>query len=151
MYHGTITSLYGALPRGIVCLLEDAILKTKVGLYQAAEEIFDNGLSAYYKVPIVALERSELYLSQFKCLKALNALNMVSDPLPQENDDEQDIQLLIEMSRGALQIKTKGVYLPAQNAIREIRRKWATKPVNDYTDVQVRAHVETRLLPREGS
>lgn len=145
MYYGTITSLYGALPADVVLLLEDAILKTKVGVYQAAEELFENDLSEYHLVPIVALERSELYLSQFKCLRALNALNMVPNPLRQKNDEQQDLQLLMEMSRGALEIKTEGVISSAQKAMREIQTRWATKPVEDYTDVQVRTHVETGL------
>ena len=63
IYHGTITSLYGTLPSTVILVLEDTILKTKLRLYKAAEEIFDYELSAYYQVPIVAIERSELYLS----------------------------------------------------------------------------------------
>lgn len=138
LYHGTITSLYETLPSTIIPVLEDAILKTRLRLYKAAEEIFNLGLSAYYQVPIVAFERSELYLSQFKFLQALQALDTVPDPLPKANEKDHDVQRLIMISRGIFKIKTEGVYEPALDAVQEIQREWRSKSVDDYTDIQVR-------------
>lgn len=138
LYHGTLTSLYATLPSSIIPVLENAILKTKLKFYKAAEEIFDHELSAYHQVPIVAIERSELYLSQFKCLQGLQALDAIQEDLLQkENERDADVHRLITISRGVFKIKTNGDHTIALEAAKKIHEDWKSKAVEDYTDIQV--------------
>jgi hypothetical protein len=137
LYHGTHTSLYKTLPSSVIPVLEDAILKTKLKFFKAAEEIFNHDLSAYHEVPIIAIERGELYLQQFKFLQALEALDRVPDPLPTASEEDRDIQQLITIFCAVMKIKTEAVYEPAVDAVQKILREWASKSVDEYTDIQV--------------
>ncbi|KAK2593625.1 hypothetical protein QQS21_008673 [Conoideocrella luteorostrata] len=137
IYHGTLTSLYGTLPSPMIPVLEDAILKTKLKFYKAAEEAFNCQLSSYNQVPIVAIERSELYLSQFKCLQGLQALDAVRTPISEANERDYDVQRLITISRSIFKIKTEGDTKTALKAAKKIQKDWKAKAVGDYTDIQV--------------
>lgn len=137
LYHGTHTSLYKTLPSSVIPVLEDAILKTKLKFFKAAEDIFNHDLSAYHEVPIIAIERGELYLLQFKFLQALEALDRVPDPLLTASEEDRDVQQLLTVSRGVMKIKTEAVYEPAVDAVQKILREWVSKSVDEYTDIQV--------------
>jgi hypothetical protein len=137
LYHGTNTSLYKTLPSFVIPVLEDAILKSKLKFFKAAEEIFNHDLSAYHEVPIIAIERGELYLQQFKFRPALEALDRVPHPLPTANEEDHDVQQLLAIFRGVMKIKTKAVCEPAVEAVQKILREWVSKSVDEYTDIQV--------------
>ena len=137
LYHGTHTSLYRNLPSVVIPILEDAILKTRLKLYNKAEEIFNHELSAYSHVPIVAIEHAELLLHQYKCREILEVLDRVPEALHSENEGERDVQQLIAIFRGAVKTQTEASYEPALEQVLKMRSKWGSKPVDEYTDIQV--------------
>src|ERR1700735_3926816 len=81
LYHGTHTSLYKSLPSVMIPVLEDAILLTRLRLYDAAEQIFNHELSSYSHVPVVAIEHAEALLHRYKCFRILEVLDKVPEVL----------------------------------------------------------------------
>ena len=137
LYHGTHTSLYKSLPSVIIPVLENAILKTRLRLYKDAEEIFNHELSAYNHIPIVAIEHAELLLHQFKCLEVLKVLDRVPEVLSADNEEDRDVQQLIVIFRGVMKIQTEAIYEPALEEVMKMKQEWASKSVDEYTDIQV--------------
>lgn len=141
LYCGTHTSLYKSLPSEAVPILEDAILKSRLRLYDAAEEVFDNQLSVYSHIPIVAIEHAETLLHRYKFLRILEVLAKVPEILSPKDNEEHDVQRLIALFRGVVRLQTKGVYKPALDEVERIQRDWASKPVDEYNDIQVRMEI----------
>ena len=137
LYQGTHTSLYRNLPSVVIPILEDAILKTRLKLYDEAEEIFNHELSAYGHIHIVAIEHAELLLHRYKCCEILEVLDRVLEVLHSENESERDVQQLIAIFRGVIKIHTEGKYEPALEQVLKMRLKWGSKSVDEYTDIQV--------------
>lgn len=86
---------------------------------------------------IVAIEHAELLLHQFKCLEVLEVLDKVPEVLSASNEDDRDVQQLIAIFRGVMKIKTEGIYEPALEDVKNMKREWASKSVDEYTDIQV--------------
>jgi hypothetical protein len=137
LYHGTHTSLYKSLPSAVIPILEDAILKTRVRLYEVAEEVFKNELSAYGYIPIVALEHAELLLQGFKCIRVLEVLDRVPENAFTNSEEDRQVRQLFAIFRATMRVQTEGIYGPAMEELRNLQRAWATKPVDDYTDIEV--------------
>jgi hypothetical protein len=128
---------FARLPSAVIPVLENAILKTRVRLYEAAEEVFNNELSAYSHVPIVAIEHAELLLHRLKCLRVLEVLDRVTAVSFTDNEEDRNVQRLIAIFRGAMKIKTEAIYEPALEELRRLQRDWASTPVDKYTDIQI--------------
>lgn len=139
LYSGTLTSLYKSLPPEAVPILEDAILKSRLRLYDAAEHIFDNELSSYSHVPVVAFEHAETLLHRYKCFRILAVLAKVHAEQTSDAGDQNDMQRLISLFVGVVKTLTEGNYEHALEQIVRLRRDWALKPVDEYSDIQVRA------------
>jgi len=137
LYHGTHTSLYKTLPSAVIPILEDAILKTRVRLYGVAEEIFSNKLSAYSHIPIVALEHAELLLHDFKCSRVLEVLDKVPENAFTSNEEDCQVRQLFAIFRATMRTQTEGIYGPAMEELRNLQRAWASKSIDDYSDIEV--------------
>ncbi|CZR67371.1 uncharacterized protein PAC_17270 [Phialocephala subalpina] len=136
LYCGTHTSLYKTLSPEAVLILEDAILKSRLRLYDAAEQVFDNQLSLYSHIPIVAIEHAETLLHRYKCFRILEVLAKVPK-IVSLNEEEHDVQRLIALFLGVVRLQTEGVYKPALDEVERVQRDWASKPVDEYNDIQV--------------
>ncbi|KAI9769746.1 MAG: hypothetical protein M1839_003592 [Geoglossum umbratile] len=132
-YYGIHTSLYRTLPPDAIPILEDAIFKTRIGLYEAAEVVFKKKLSTHSHVPIVAIEHAELLLHQWKCREILDVLGKV--PAASLSCDE-DVRQLVAIFRAVAEMKYEAVYEPALKEI-ENMQEWKSKSVENYTDIQV--------------
>jgi hypothetical protein len=137
LYLGTLTSLYKSLPPEAVPILENAILKSRLKLYDAAEHVFDNELSSYSHVPVVAFEYAETLLHRYKCFRILAVLAKVHAEQTSEDGDQNDMQRLISLFVGVVKTLTDGKYEHALEQILRLQRDWALKPVDEYTDIQV--------------
>jgi hypothetical protein len=137
LYHGTHTSLYKSLPSVVIPVLEDAILLTRLRLYDAAEQIFNHELSSYSHVPVVAIEHAEALLHRYKCFRILEVLDKVLEVLTTNDEEDRDVQRLIAIFRGVVKIQTEGIYEPALEEALRLQRDWASKSVDAYTDIQV--------------
>lgn len=137
LYCGTLTSLYKSLPPDAIPILEDAILKSRLRLYDAAEHVFVNRLSSYSHMPIVAIEHAETLLQRYKCFQVLAVLSKVPVGQSERAKDEDDVQRLISLFIGVIKTLTDGTIEPALETILRLQRDWISKPVDEYTDVQV--------------
>jgi hypothetical protein len=137
LYCGTHTSLYKSLPSDAVPILEDAILKSRLRLYDAAERVFDNELSSYSHVPIVAIEHAETLLHRYKYFRILDVLAKVAVSESSRDDDQDDVARLIALFVGVVKLQTEGVYEPALEEVLRLQHDWSNKPVDEYTDIQV--------------
>ena len=137
LYHGTHTSLYKSLPPDVIPILEDAILKTRVRLYEVAEEVFSNELSAYCHIPIVALEHAELSLHRYKFFRVLEVLDKVPEDAFTNSEEDRQVQQLFAIFRATVRVQTEAIYGPAMKELKNLQRAWATKSVDDYTDIEV--------------
>jgi hypothetical protein len=137
LYCGTHTSLYSTLPSEAVTVLEDAILKSRARLYDAAEEVFDNELSEYSHVPVVAIEHAETLLHRYKNYRILDVLAAVPAGQPSKSEEHKDVHRLIALTVGIAKMLTEGMDEPAMEEVVRLRRDWASKPVDKYTDIQV--------------
>jgi hypothetical protein len=137
IYHGAHTSLYKSLPPALIPILEDAILKSKVMLYVAAEEIFNNELSAYSHIPIIALEHAELLIHSYKFLSILEVLNKVPESAFTDNEEDRQVRQWIAMIRAVVKVVTEANSEPAMTELKNLQRAWATKPVNQFSDIEV--------------
>jgi hypothetical protein len=137
LYHGTHTSLYKSLPSTVIPILEDAVLKTKVRLYEVAEKVFTTELSAYSHIPIVALEHAELSLHRYKFFRVLEVLDKVPADAFTNSEEDRQVQQLFAIFRATVRIQTEAIYGPALEELKNLQRAWATKSVDDYTDIEV--------------
>lgn len=136
LYVGTHTSLYKTLPSEVIPILEDAILKSRLRLYDAAEHVFNHDLLPYSHLPIVAIEHAETLLHRYKCYRILEVLDKI--PTSKLKDDgDRDVERLIAIFRGVVKIQTEAAYETALAEVKRLQRDWASKPVNEYTDIQV--------------
>jgi hypothetical protein len=136
-YSGTHTSLYKTIPSEAIPVLENAILKSRLRLYDAAEHVFNHELASYSNMPIVAIEHAETLLHRFKFFRILEVLDRISKDLPSMDEEDRDVHRLIVVFRGLVRIQTEGVYEPALEELIRLQRDWASKPVDEYTDIQV--------------
>jgi hypothetical protein len=137
LYHGTHTSLYKSLPLDVIPILEDAILKTRVRLYEVAEKVFTTELSAYSHIPIVALEHAELSLHRYKFFRVLEVLDKVPEDAFVDSEEDRQVRQLFAIIRATVRIQTEVTYDPAMEELKNLQRAWATKSVGDYTDIEV--------------
>jgi hypothetical protein len=137
LYCGTHTSLYHTLPSYAVPVLEDAILKSRARLYDAAEQVFNNELSEYSHVPVVAIEHAETLLHRYKNYRILDVLAAV--PVGQRSGVEgyDDVHRLMALTVGIAKMLTEGMDEPAMVEVVRLQRDWVSKPVDEYTDIQV--------------
>jgi hypothetical protein len=150
LYCGTHTSLYKSLPSEAIPILEDAILKSRARLYDAAEHIFDNELSSYSHVPVIAIEHSETLLHRFKNYRILEVLAKVPPGQPSGGEDQDDVRRLIALTVGVTKMNTEGMYEPALEQVVRIQRDWLSKPVDVYTDIQVSKEADERQSASSG-
>jgi hypothetical protein len=139
LYSGTLTSLYKSLPPEAVHILEDAIRKSRLRLYDAAEHVFDNELSLYSHLPVVAFEHAETLLHRYKCFRILDVLAKIHTEQTSNDGDQNDMQRLTSLFMGVVKMLTEGNHEPVLEQIHRLRRDWALKPVDEYSDIQVRA------------
>jgi len=137
LYCGTHTSLYKSLPPEAIPILEDAILKSRARLYDAAEHIFENELSSYSHVPVIAIEHAETLLHRFKSYRILEVLGKVPAGQPSGGEDQDDVHRLIALTVAFIKIHTEGMYEPVLEQVVRLQRDWLSKPVDEYTDIQV--------------
>jgi len=137
LYHGTHTSLYKSLPPNVIPILEDAILKTRVRLYGAAEEVFTTELSPYSHMPIVALEHAELSLHRYKFFRVLEALDKVPEDAFTNSEEDRQVQQLFAIFRAVVRIQTEAIFGPTMDELKNLQRAWATKSIDDYSDIEV--------------
>lgn len=137
LYCGTHTSLYKSLPPEAVPILEDAILKSRLRLYDAAELVFEHELSSYSHVPIVAIEHAETLLHRYKCFRILDVLAKVHGRQFSVDEEHDDVNRLIALFIGVVKTQTEAIYEPALEEVARIQRDWVSKPVDEYTDIQV--------------
>jgi hypothetical protein len=137
LYHGTHTSLYKSVPPAAIIILEDAILKTRVRLYEVAEKVFTTELSAYSHVPIVALEHAELSLHRYMFPRMIEVLDKVPEDAFTNSEEDRQVQQLFAIFRATARIQTEATYGPAMEELKNLQRAWATKSVDDYTDIEV--------------
>lgn len=137
LYHGAHTSLYKSLPPAVIPILEDAILKSKAMLYAAAEEIFNNELSTYSHIPIVALEHAEVLLHSHKFLHILEVLDKVPKSAFANNEEDRQVQQWIAIFRAVVRVVTEGISQPAMTELKSLQRAWAKKSVDEFSDIEV--------------
>jgi hypothetical protein len=141
LYCGTHTSLYASLPSEAIPILEEAILKSRARLYDAAENIFDNELSSYSHLPVVAIEHSETLLHRYKNYRILEVLAKVPAGQSSGAEDSDDVHRLIDLTIAVIRLLTEGTYEPVLEQVVRIQRDWVSKPVDEYTDIQVSMEV----------
>ncbi len=131
LYHGTHTSLYKSLPTYVIPNLEDAILKKRLRLYEAAEKFFATELSAFSHIPIVALEHAELLLHRYKIFRIPEVLDKVPEDVFSISEEDQQVQQLFAIFRATVRIQTEAIYEPAVQELRNLQQTWATKSVDN--------------------
>jgi hypothetical protein len=149
LYCGTHTSLYKSLPSNVIPILENAILKSRARLYDAAEHIFHQELSEYCRVPVVAIEHAETLLHRYKNYRILEVLGKVPVRELSRVEEESDVHRLIALTTGLTKMLTEGIYEPALEEVVRLQNDWASKSVDQYTDIQVSmvsCHEESELV-----
>lgn len=137
LYCGTHTSLYKSLPSEVVPVLEDAILKSRLRQYDAAEHVFDNKLSSYSHVPVVAIEHAETLLHRYRLFRMLAVLGNVQIGQSSGGEEQEDVRRLITLTVELVKMLTEGKYETMLEEVERLQRCWGSKPVDEYTDIQV--------------
>jgi hypothetical protein len=148
LYCGTHTSLYKSLPSSVIPILENAILKSRVKLYDAAEHVFNQELSEYCQVPVVAIEHAETLLHRYRNYRILEVLDKVPIRELSKFEEQTDVHRLIALTIGIAKMLTEGIYEPALEEVVRLQNDWISKPVDQYTDIQVimvACHEESKL------
>ena len=56
---------------------------------------------------------------------------------PLGGEDQDDVHRLIALTIGIIKMLTEGMYEPVLEEVVQLQRDWVSKPVDQYTDIQV--------------
>ncbi|KAI9761128.1 MAG: hypothetical protein M1840_002025 [Geoglossum simile] len=133
-WHGYHVSLYSSLSDRSEHLLEEAIIKARIGDFSSAFQIFTADLVHDESKPVVAIEFAEALISQGNWKEARRVLKKA---LRAAGLQEQAEVHLMKLSLGLTEIIAKGDLRIAQEETEYMRAWLWGVPVEEYTDVMV--------------
>jgi hypothetical protein len=141
--------LYPAFDESCIIAIEQAIGLARLGSYAEALAIFEQDLAAVKDVPILMIEKAEVYLRQRRHGDVWQTLNQGLSrlaELPGADLDREEIRLMALMVAMAA-IFHRGTLAPALKEIRRTVDWLESVPVTSYSDIQVsfRIGVEQEL------
>jgi hypothetical protein len=136
---GAHTSLYGTLDKKYVPNLEYTIWLRRIGEYDQAHAIFRDELSNAANVPVVLIERCELFSAQRRMRELFLFLEPVIHRLRSSNtlfgwEERQLLGLFFAHAS----LYHKGNIQPALEAMHSVKTWLGDVSVEDYSDTMVR-------------
>lgn len=124
-----------------IAKIEEAAMCCHLRDFQAALCIFDALPAKVRQHPSIVYERSQVYWldwSLYKCETVLEeGITWGKDRTP--DSAKPGIYTLLRIALGRVRAMTRGNFTEARDALREVKRWLLHVPVEDFTDVQVRA------------
>ena len=139
--YASLVSQHGDLDAATIAQIEEAAMLCHLRNFQAALRIFDGLPTGLSHHPAILYEHSQVYWldwSLYKCEKLLEeGIAWGKDHFP--DPTKPGMYTLLRIALGRIRAMTRGNLTQGRDAMREVRRWLLNVPVEDYTDVQVRA------------